>query len=881
MRDAVVAEDVEPIAAKGKAEPVEAHLLISVRTGVDGRARHLESRLIGRELEVARLDEVYRRAVTDRTCQLFTLLAPAGVGKSRLTEAFLASIDGEATLLRGRSLSYGAGITYWPVADLVRGAAGIVDTDSVDTASGKVRALFGDAPDADELAANLDSAIGLSPAAVPGDAISWAVRRMLERLAESRPVVAVVEDIHWAEPALLDLLEEVADWTRDVPLLLLCPARPELLEVRPTWAADRGNATTLRLEALGSDATRRLIEDLPGGPALPRSVVERVVATADGNPLFVEELLAMFVDEGVLRAGPDGAWQTTSDVADVRIPPSISALLGARLQVLGTSERLTAQRASVVGREFDRSAVVELSPEPERASLPGALSGLVRKEIVRREGADPMSPAYAFRHALIREAAYEGLAKGERAHLHARFADWVERTAGERLAEVEEIVGYHLEQAHRYRRELGDSGPDVADLGERAGQLLRTSGERALSRRDHEAAVNLLGRALEHLTSPSDQARTGRFLAEAMFHVQRFQDAIDIGERSAAKATEAGLPAIAAHASLWVLGARDALGVVERSDLWEGVGEAQRAFTATGDEAGLARASMIEGYLYSHDGREAESVRATQEAARYAAAAGDLARSATALSNVADSYAFGPWPARPAIDEIEAGLPTIRLNPDSHYLAAGALAVLHAITGDVVRARAYLGERDVVAQERGRSRDRSNRIADAFVGLVAHDPAMVIDAVRDEYRRRQHAGDQQVARLHGILVGELLLQANEAAAAGDIVRELASAMPIDDVESAAAFEVLEAGVASLDGDHAAAVDHARRGVEQLDSTDWLEERALGWLRLAEVQFAAGDLAEAATAAHRAGDLFAEKGDVLSGGRAARLRAAIEAAGGSP
>ena len=222
--------------------------------------------------------------MTDRTCEMLTLLAPAGIGKSRLTEAFLASIEGEATILRGRCLSYGAGITYWPIADLVRGAAGIVDADSVDRAVGKVRALFGDLPDADELTANVASAIGLSTAAVPGEAISWAVRRMLERLAEARPVVAVVEDIHWAEPALLDLLEEVADWARDVPLLLLCPARPELLEVRPTWAAGRVNATTLRLEPLGSDATARLIEDLPGGLALPASVVDRVVADRGWEP---------------------------------------------------------------------------------------------------------------------------------------------------------------------------------------------------------------------------------------------------------------------------------------------------------------------------------------------------------------------------------------------------------------------------------------------------------------------------------------------------------------------------------------------------------------------------------------------------------------------
>jgi hypothetical protein len=354
--------------------------------------------------------------------------------------------------------------------------------------------------DANVLAARVSSAIGLSAEPAPQEEIFWAIRKLLEHLARERPLVVVVEDIHWAEPTLLDLLEHIVDWSRDAPFLLLCPARPELLDSRPAWGGGKLNATTILLEALPADATGRLIAALPGGSALPNGVVERIQAAAEGNPLYVEEFLAMLVDDGHLTESTDGAWAATADLAAVRVPASISALLAARLEQLDPAERAVAERASVVGRVFEAAAVNELADAALRPAVSASLLALVRKELVRPDRSElTAGDAFRFRHILIRDAAYAALPKAERAELHERFADWLERTAGERLAELEEIVGHHLEQAYRYRTELGETGPAVDALGVRAGERLAAAGRAAYERGDAQAAASLLEVAAERL----------------------------------------------------------------------------------------------------------------------------------------------------------------------------------------------------------------------------------------------------------------------------------------------------------------------------------------------------------------------------------------------
>ena len=875
VRDAVVAEPMPPLAAKGKAEPIEAFRLVSVSAGAAGRARRMGTALVGRDRELSHLEHVFRTVVDTSSAALFTLLGTAGVGKSRLTAEFLERAREDAIVLRGRCLSYGEGITYWPVGELIRTAAGITDADPADVARAKVEALFTDLPGADELSATISAAIGLTGDRFQQDGLFWAIRRLFEHLARERPVVAVVEDIHWAEPTMLDLIEHVVEWSRDVPLLVLCPARPQLLEVRPSWGGGKLNATTVLLEPLRPAATAELIRSQPGGDALPEDLVRRVAEAADGNPLFLEELVAMFIDDGILRAAPDGSWQPIDAIADVRIPVSIQALLAARLDQLAPPERGVAERASVVGRVFDRSAVTELSPEAERETVADALRGLVRKDVIRPERGDHGSgETFSFRHVLIRDAAYDGLSKNERSRLHEHFADWLEGTTGERLVEIEEIVGYHFEQAHENRRELGESGPPVDTLADRAARLLYRTGERAFHRQDHPAATVLLQRAHDLAVDPALRVRAGMRLARCLFKMQRPRDATEVGERVADEAAAIGDEVAAADARLSAVGARDTLGSIADRQLKAEVDRAGEVFERADDAEGLARIEMIRSYLHSREGRERESIEAARRAAVHSARSGDVAGVAGALANVADSYVFGSWPVADAIERVVEDLGTTSEVPDSHHMMLGALAILQAMAGNVGEARRSLEERAVLVAERGRTRDNANRFADGIVALLGEDPAWAVDELDHAYREAVDVGDFRIARMHGLTLAEIVLRLGDRDRAREIAGRLAldAEAPPDEVS---AVEAVNALLASGDGNHAAAIEHARTAVEQIDGTDWLELRANAWLRLAGVLRAAGDTAAAARAGERAAELASRKGSVVTERRARALLAGLE------
>jgi predicted ATPase len=294
---------------------------------------------------------------------------------------------------------------------------------------------------------------------------------------------------------MLDLVEHVADWSREAAILLLVVARPEMLDARPHWGGGKMNATTILLEPLSAQDSAELVENLIGDEAVARAIQGRIGETAEGNPLFVEELVAMLVDEGVLRR-VNGGWQSVADLSQVHVPPTVSALVSARLDRLEPSERDLIGRASVVGKVFQRSAVTELSPPERREELGTRLLTLVRKELVRPDRSGSTGDeAFRFRHILVRDAAYGSLPKEQRADLHARFAAWLETVAGERHLEYEEVIAYHLEQAHRYRAELGLTDELTRSLRKRAASLLRSAGLRAVGRHDPPAAINLLTRA--------------------------------------------------------------------------------------------------------------------------------------------------------------------------------------------------------------------------------------------------------------------------------------------------------------------------------------------------------------------------------------------------
>jgi class 3 adenylate cyclase/tetratricopeptide (TPR) repeat protein len=496
VRDAVDVEQVQPLELKGKARPVPAWRLQSVAPGREADTRRQDSRIIGRERELGLLEQALQSALAERSCRLVTLLGPAGIGKSRLVRELVAGLDDRTTILSGRCLSYGEGITFWPVAEILRQAAGIGEGESPQAATAKLGGLLDGELEAAEIVRGLAGAIGASDAASDREEIFWAVRRLFEALAREHPVVLIFEDVHWAEPTFLDMIEYLAAGSDRTAMLILCTARPDLLEQRPAWGKEIEAASRLAVEPLDNAGSRELIADMFGTAKLPEEAAARITSAAEGNPLFLEEMIAMLADEGVLQR-IDRRWRVVGELSEVTIPPTIRALLASRLDRLSPQKRMVLERASIIGFEFWPAAIAELLPASIAADLDAHLEELSDRTMIR-PGASAFAgeQALRFTHILVRDAAYEQMLKETRAELHERFASWVQQKAGERAGEYEEILGYHLEQAHRYLDDLGPLDDHGLELAQWAATRLSNAGRRALARGDMSAAVNLLERAV-------------------------------------------------------------------------------------------------------------------------------------------------------------------------------------------------------------------------------------------------------------------------------------------------------------------------------------------------------------------------------------------------
>jgi class 3 adenylate cyclase len=560
VENAVVLEPRDELSLKGKSDLHAAWNVLAVIEGASAYARRLDAPLIGREPELQLLRDTYVEAVNARSCRLFTVVGPAGIGKSRLSAELCTSLRDNATLLSGRCLAYGDGITFWPLVEII-GSLGSDDG---------VREVLADAEDADLVATRVLGAVGSSPAS-PGGETFWAVRRLFEEVARERPLVVLVEDIHWAEPTLLDLLEYLAGWTHDAPVLLLCLARPDLLDERPGWLTQTGGGVVL--EPLTDEQSRKLLDEIAQEWPLDAAAREHITEAAEGNPLYLEQMAAMLAEGGPTHG----------------IPPTIHALIAARLDRLPAEEREVLESAAVAGKHFVRSALRKLLAEADEPRVDASLLSLARKDLLTaRPGRED---AYRFRHVLIRDAAYAGIPKEQRARLHERYADWAANTRAGKAGDVDEIVGYHLEQAVRYRQQLGPLDTDGVALAQRAADILGAAGRRAFARDDAPAAVNLLDRAVA-LATDEQPARLdlSRELGLALW---------SLGEVARAEALLNGIVAAAAaagdqreewHATLEQSAMRTMLDPSDRSaDALEIAEHAIAVFGELGDELGLAR----------------------------------------------------------------------------------------------------------------------------------------------------------------------------------------------------------------------------------------------------------------------------------------------------
>ncbi len=564
VQEAVRAEPVEPLELKGKSAPIAAWRLLEVMdrpatmTGVD-------SPFVGRERELEALSAALARAVQSRSCQLCTLVGAPGIGKSRLADEFTAAASAHGhRVVVGRCLPYGDGITFWPLAEIVHAVGG----------QAEIGAVLGEGDDATLIAERIAGAIGTAEPSGPPEETFWAFRRFFESIAREQPLIVVVDELQWAEPTLLDLVEYLVAFAANEPILVLCLARPELFDERPSWAAPRRDATVVTLEPLAESESARLVHALAATHGVGDADLDRILETAEGNPLFLEQLLT---------------YRATDDERGLAVPPTIQALLAARIDRLEIEERTVILRAAVEGKTFHRGAVGALLPKHARPMLGARLISLVRQELIRADRSQfPGDDGFRFGHSLIHDAAYQAAPKELRAEAHERYAGWLEERAGEYVLQYEEILGYHLEQAHRFKSELGR---EDANLASRASSRLGAAGERALARGDVPAAVNLLGRAVTLGRTAGDAA------AELLYAMgiarnesgdleradEAFSDAISRAERD-------GDSRLATRASLERVSLRELTGRATGDDVCAEVERAIPLLEQYDDEAGLARA---------------------------------------------------------------------------------------------------------------------------------------------------------------------------------------------------------------------------------------------------------------------------------------------------
>jgi class 3 adenylate cyclase len=833
VREAVEAAELEPVAAKGKLERVRAYRLVRVVEGAEMFAPRLESPLVGRQRELELLRQAYRRAVAEQSCHLFTVLGAAGIGKSRLVQEFLTELGGPATVVVGRCLSYGEGITYWPLVEIL---------EQLGSRDAIARALEGE-PEARTIINTVLAAVGQAEVSASPEETPWAVRKLLEALARERPLVVVLDDLQWGEPTLLDVVEHIADFSRGAPILLLCLARPELLDNRPGWGGGKLNATSILLEPLNDEAAAILIENLLAGASLSAETRTRVSAAAEGNPLFVEQMLAMLDEDGAAEA-------------DVAVPPTIHALLAARLDRLGDEERAVIERAAVIGKEFWLRALLELAPEPERVA--SALHLLVRKELVRphRSPTFPRDEGFRFRHLLIRDAAYAALPKELRAELHERLAEWLE---GER-SEFDDLVGYHLEQAYRYRSELGPLDDHGRELATRAGALLGAAGERALARSDMPAAANLLGRALEVL--PEDDPRRNRIrlgLGEAL-RESDIAAAAEVLGRLVDDASAAGDRGLEWRARVTLLWQQVLKNEVAAREAAETAAAAIAALRELGDEGGLARAWRAAAQVRNMIGDERGRALAMRQANLYARKAGDTWLVTETSFWFGLAAFWGETPVDEALSAAEQGFGDSKtaLQRAHDELWRGAIA---ALAGDfdglepVARARAFyreLGLRGVYG---------GTAIAHATVTMLAGDPVAAETLTREAAAELERLGNRGYRANVLSLLGEAVYAQGRYEEARQIAADSRAITSPDDAHNVVCLASLDGKLAARSGDFARAEELALEGVRLSRARRNPFDTGDAEAALAEVLALAARVEDARATAERARAAYEQKGVV--------------------
>jgi len=857
VADLVTLAPLGAFALRGRAEAVRAYRVVSLDRPANARA----TAFVGRDDELRRLLAVYDAAVAAPTARLAVLLGSPGLGKSRLV-AELAQRTGErATVLSARCDADG-GATFAPIADALRSLLRIDEGAGGGALRAAIDAVVpGDDVERGRIANGIAALFSGAPASP--EEIFFAVRRLLAALAAVRPVVLAIDDLHWAEPLLLDLVEHLVQWSAGVPLFLLVAARPELREACSAMVSPGPLVhEVVALGGLDAAASMQLAAGVVGAAELPAALVGRVLATSEGNPLFLAELVRMLVQDGILRREGE-RWVTTVEVSKLDMPPTIQVLLGARIERLRPEERLVLERAAVIGRQFSRSAVGELLQRGS-GDLDACLEALRRSELIEPDtGWFLGEPALRFHHVLIRDAAYRRVLKETRAELHERLAGWIESRVGE-ATEHEELLGFHCEQAHHNRLDLGALDAHGRALGERAARHLGAAGRRALARDDVALAASFLGRAIACL-DPQDPARADLALdwCEAL---------LSAGEVSAATQAVTELARFAATS--------------DRLRAWHACFEAQRAvltdptalrasadamesaaatLTAAGDAAGEAKAHAVHALVLAQLGKIGACEAALDRALAAARRARDRRRANAVLAGAPVAALWGPSPVTRASGRCLDVVRVLRITQGAPAVEAVALrcqAVLETLRGRADAARRMIAASRAMVEELG----IGQRVleADVFAGLIElldRDASAAEGCLRAAWDGLRQQGLGIDAAQAGALLARALLalgRRDEAEALSVEAESLAG----DSFKAAIAWRCVRAEALAARGEHESAVALARAAVEIAAATDDLLDHADARSALAVALRAAGRTSEADAEEQRAIELWEAKGATL-------------------
>ncbi|HTV10979.1 MAG TPA: BTAD domain-containing putative transcriptional regulator [Acidimicrobiales bacterium] len=842
VRDLVRAEPVAALPAKGESGPVAAWLLVEVPAGTDRPpTRALSASFVGRARELRAVQEAFERANTDRCCQLVTVLGMAGVGKSRLVAEFEAGLAEGVVVLHGRCLSYGESVAFWPVLEVLRAAAALDGSEPAQEVRERLAALVGPQPDADQVVACLAPLAGVGGSASSPEEARWAFRRLLEALSRRAPVVVLIDDLQWGQPALFELLEHVADFGRDAPILLLCVARPELLEVRPAWAGGKLDAVAMNVRPLHEREIGQLVDEVLGGP-VDQQLRDQVVSAAGGLPLFAEQLLANLVETGRLTHQND-QWAAAGLSTALELPPTLQALLAARLDQLTPAERHVLQAAAVVGESFYLDAVRELAAEP---GVEGLLAHLVRKQLIAPTGSEIAGQsAYRFLHILVRDATYAGTSKAARSNLHVRFAQWLGANAGDVVGDADEFVGYHLEQAVHLRTEIGEPVRDTVVLARTAAQSLRAAADR-LIRVDPASAAALLERAA-NLLPAGDQGRVEMLLRRVPARMLTGAFALARDELDSVG------PELGACKDERLI----TLAELRRTELAMRIDPnievawlARQANRAIGrypaDAELLASAYAIKVEIGQMLTRMADVTAAAPLALRYADECGT--GSAIAIFYLMDAVVEGPMPVGDAhgeLDRLEAAM--VDPGPWVWVALATARARLHALSGDAVRMRLKIDQARAVADEL-----HSDLM---YVAIESHgsngelrlgDYRRALPVMQSLVDRLVRVRETGWLSLHAAELGQLHLLCgaiDEATRLRDLSRETTAT---EDLISQAYLHMLGAELELKAGRAEEAVRLAREAVRFVADSDMVVFNGLLHERLATVLLAARHRDEAGT-----------------------------------